>query len=401
MGEVRVKSRRLAVFALLATAFASGCRSNGFGTLTKPTPIAAPVPGLDPEQLIARHNREARLITSYQASPSVTPKNKSGRKNVLLGVAHGSLYIEPPRNFRLVLKALQREVVDVGSNEDKLWIWSESLGSDVFTCSYDDSGAVPVSGLYQPDWIMEALGLEALPEPGTEGVQIRKDANNADLVIEQKRTGGDGNVAIKETVFSGLDGKISEHRLYQFDANGKKTLVASARIQRYESHAVATPGEEGEPSTIELPAVVAIHWPAEQMDLEVQLSSVKLNAGFSKPQASRYFTVPERGKQRDLREALGQVVEPDGPTTRETRPAPPTGVRLSEPIPAAAAPRRVGRSAMAANADPAVAVAGNGDDATAPHDQFVGGGVPRPAKGVETGQVYTEWRGSQGRPIRR
>lgn len=410
-GEVRVKPYQVVACALFAVAFACGCRANGFGTLSKPAPIAA-VPSLDPDQFIARHNREARLITSYQAAPAVTPTDKTGRKNILRGVAHGRLYIEPPRNFRLVLKALQQDVIDVGSNEDQLWIWSKELqnGETVFTCNYDEGGGVPVSGLYQPDWLMEALGLEPLPEPDAEGVNIRKEANGAEIVIEQKRTGADGRVAIKETVLSALNGQISEHRLFQLDTNGKKTQVASAKIVKYERHEVKTPGaDEGETAMIDLPAIIEIHWPAEQMDLEVRLDSVELNKGFSRQgQGARKFMVPEeRGKLRDLRQELGQMAEPGGTSTvRETRPAPPAGVRLSDPQPSAANTKRPASTSTRSTARPDAEVTTTSAARPLPSPEVepempAEKPIPVGYTPAPIADVYPDWRASGGRPIRR
>lgn len=323
----------LTLFAVLAIT-ASGCRSNGFGSLTRPAPIPT-TPGFEVQEVVTEHNRTAAQVTSYQAEPGISMKPQPGKLNMLGGAARGKLYVEQPRNFRLILRAGMQEQFDVGSNNERFWVWSPAtFGKVIYTCNYDESGAVPLSSLYQPDWIMEAMGLAALPEIGSEGVTVRSDGSDA--VIEQRRTGPDGQIAIKETVISGLTRRITEHRLHQLDTSGKKELVARAVVGEYKKY-VAQVGI-GDEETLELPASFRLIWPAEQLDLKIQLDQVKINAGFDQDQHSRLFTLPDKpgSKQQDLRAALGKPSEPIGTTIRETRPAPPSGrgVHLSEPVPA-------------------------------------------------------------------
>src|SRR5262245_8501253 len=114
--------RRTIAVGLLAAA-ACGCKSNGFGTLGRIRPPAT-VPGVDVAEVVARHNRDARFITSYQAEPSISVSPQTVRNLLPGGTARGNLFIEPPRNFRLVLNAMMKERLDIGSNEDRFWLWS-------------------------------------------------------------------------------------------------------------------------------------------------------------------------------------------------------------------------------------------------------------------------------------
>jgi hypothetical protein len=397
-----VKTRHLVVLALLAAA-CCGCRANGFGSLIRPAPVATP--GFDVQEVIAQHNREARWVMTYQAEPAVSIKPQPGRLNLIGGAARGSLYVMPPRNFRLTLKAGFQEQVDVGSNEERFWLWSRPLGDVVYTSTFDDSGSIPISALFQPDWLMETLGLVPLPEPGAHGVTVRQD--NTDAVLEQRRTGPDGQIAIKETVISGLTRKISEHRLFQLDASGKKVPVARAIVSEYRGYEIPVSGTANEVETVELPASFHLLWPSEQVDLRVQLEQVRINEGFARDQQARLFTVPDRGSEvRDLREALGlaPLQESVEPMRRGTIPVGCPQIRLSEPV-ARTSAAELSRSRIGTGERSPVERAGLSEP-PAPEippppirtESFVRPELPRPP-GQEVSAVIPAWRGNVNRAV--
>lgn len=315
---------------LIATIIAApGCRSY-FGQTRAPEPIA-PAVGFEVRDAIDQHNRDALRVTTYEATPAVSIQPGKGRIGTLPGgAASGNLYVEPgSRNFRMLLKYALTERIDVGSNNDRIWVWSpDTFGTnDVYTCGYDETGDVPLPALYQPDWIMEAMGLSALPQPGAPGVTVRSEGGDA--VLEQRRTGADGNTVIKETVVSGLTRKVTEHRLLLADKTGRKELAAQARVKTYETYTIPQPDGQ---TTIELPSSFQLFIPAERLDMTMAVKRVKINQGFDRDQQARLFNPSGRGNapMQDLRAALGM---PSESTTRETMPAPPTGVRLQEPVP--------------------------------------------------------------------
>jgi hypothetical protein len=393
-----VKSALRAAWLIAIVALATGCRSN-FGGNARP---AANVPNLpfDVQDVVATHNRDAMLVTTFEAKPAVTFRPGQGGRSRLVpgGVLRGDVYAEPgTRNFRLVLRPpMQGDCLDIGSNNDRFWLWSpQTFGSnDVYTCSYDESGAVPLSTLYQPDWLMEAMGLAPLPETTQPGIKVRSE--NGDAIIEQRRQGPDGAIALKETIISGVNRRIAEHRLYQLDQSGRKDLVARAVVKTYERYAIN--GPVGETTTLELPGSFQLIWPTEQVELTVQFQGVKLNAGFERPQQKMLFTLPEKrgSKQQDLRAAIGTSDAPS--TVRETLPSPPTGVQLSEPVPAASrddgpsrdiAARRVSRAAPR----PDFASAPPAERSDGP---LIGDGPPRPPGGNPPVVITPDWRASDG-----
>lgn len=393
-GEVFVNRARFVASWLLlvpVVAVSSGCRAN-FGQVRAPEPIAPSV-GFEVRDAIDQHNRDALRVTTYEATPAVSIQPGKGRMGTLPGgAAGGNLYVEPgSRNFRMLLKYAMAEKIDIGSNNDRIWVWSpDTFGTNsVFTCSYDESGDVPLPALYQPDWIMETMGLSSLPQPGSPGVTVRSDGG--DVILEQRRNGADGNVVLKETVISGLTRKVAEHRLYQVDKSGRKELAARAIIKATDNFPVAS--ADGGEATIALPSSIQLVIPAESLDMTMAVKKVKINQGFDRDQQARLFNPTRRGNapMQDLRAALGM---PGESTTRETLPAPPTGVRLQEPVPAASASQPVpnrsrwGQVASGSSRASKVQRADLRDEdlpelprnsaGPSPIESFVGAGIPRP-----------------------
>ncbi|MFO0960125.1 MAG: hypothetical protein U0800_22260, partial [Isosphaeraceae bacterium] len=356
----------------------------------------APSVGFEVADVIEQHNRNALRVTSYEAAPAVSIQPGKGRMGTMGGAARGKLYIEPgSRNFRMILNYMAAEKIDIGSNNDRFWVWSpDTFGNNsVYTCSYDESGDIPLPALYQPDWIMETMGLSALPLPGGPGVTVRSDGGDA--ILEQRRTGSDGAVVVKETVVSGLTRKVAEHRLYQLAPDGRKELAARAVIKEPGNFAVAA--SDGGEATIELPGVIQLIIPAEGLDMTMSVKKVMINQGFDRDQHSRLFNPSKRGnaEMKDLRAALGM---PGESTMRETMPAPPSGVRLNEPLPAASAeppastrtPKSGQSTASTSRASSKVKRADlrdqdipepgrlGGGSASSPLQGFVGAPIPRP-----------------------
>ena len=80
-----------------------------------------------------------------------------------IGIPVGAqLRCQGPRNFRLRAKALGNDEVDLGSNNDEFWYWIRRGDKFQVFCSYQalESGQVKQMPFpFQPDWVMEAMGL--------------------------------------------------------------------------------------------------------------------------------------------------------------------------------------------------------------------------------------------------
>jgi hypothetical protein len=318
-----MKSLRLALTLLLAPLLA-GCRTAGVGDLTRRDLLPSRA-AESAAALLVDHNRNAGRVQSVEARPSISVANRRARS--MAGV-NGRLAMERPRNFKLVMQgpAMMGDVADIGSNDEEFWFWvKDSPQKAVYYCHYDESGTSPLAAGFQPDWIVEALGLRVFSDEDAASIRVTRGDQPGTLLLTQRQDAGRGQTIIKETVLGEADRRIREHRVYSAD---HKVLLARAQVFKYESYPV--PGEPGDArGTVYLPARFQLEWPREKLALDVTLNKVSVNA-FDPSRRSDLFVEPaiagtDRVNLADRSAASG------GPTSvRETMPAPPR-VRLSDP----------------------------------------------------------------------
>ena len=72
-------------------------------------------------------------------------------------------------------------IADIGSNDERFWFWFQNKkDKSVYFCDYADLSSTSLAVTYQPDWIVEAMGLKPItpdeaaqikmrpgPQPGT------------------------------------------------------------------------------------------------------------------------------------------------------------------------------------------------------------------------------------------
>jgi hypothetical protein len=163
-----------AIFGLgLLLAVAAGCNSTRWNFL-KPNDNSA-VPRADDDgkvqtlaSVVAYMNENAERVKSLQVtSLDVTCTQGVQRLNL-----HGKMVAEKPRGFRMSLDGPLgvSQVADLGSNNDEFWFWIKAQPGQTqvpyqYYCSYKDleKGVAFMPIPFQPEWIMEALGLGPYP----------------------------------------------------------------------------------------------------------------------------------------------------------------------------------------------------------------------------------------------
>lgn len=325
-------SARLAAIALLAATAASGCRTLGVAP-TRPD-LVPPVTTLPVAQMIEDHNRNATIVRSLQATPSV-----SIRSSRLGGTASGQMALVRPRDFRLSLDSMRGRVADIGSNEREFWVWSSrSDDKEYYVGHYDANGETSSELLMKPEWIIEAMGLRTIPEAEADRLTVERGDSAGTVALVHHRYGPAGEPMIKKTVVDRQTGQVRQHLFYGPDG---KTLLARAVPSDYKRLPVA--GSEAGASVVLPTRLHLVAMPqGEEFGMDLTLgstSSVKINQ-FPDERRARLFQVPEDfEKQGYARVDLDEAVE--GPRrsatqVRETLPAPPTGtagrVRLERPI---------------------------------------------------------------------
>ncbi len=374
--------RVLPAFALFLATVGSGCHVGGAGNLIKPDP-PLPKTALEAMPAIEAHNRNAEQIQSLTAKPKIDVV--AGDNS---GSVSGYLAMERPRNFKLAMKGpMNRDMADIGSNDDEFWFWiSNKKDNAVRFCRHDEIASSALASTFEPEWVMEALGLRLIPESESSTLASTKGPRPGTHLLTQRRKGGRNETMIKETVIDD-SGRILEHRLYGAD----RKMMARATVSKFRTLPIANPDGSGEMVNAWIPEHVKLEWFQERMALDIVLNGVVANPTFTETKRAAMFVEPTpSGAQRiDLaREGTraGAQAEPRQPrgigSLRSTRPAPPSGngIQLGDPMPMEAeGARRNSRDPVALAADlrdtPVVPAA---------RDSVVGAPLPRPTSDGDT-----------------
>ena len=384
----------LALCALLAV---SGCRTAGVGNLTRSEPAATRTTW-NAGELIAEHNRNAQAIRSIEAAPAITVSvpgaTRVGRQS---GAVDGRLAMERPRNFKLEMTSVKgTTVADLGSNDQEFWFWaSNAKGEDkaLYYCNIDESQEGAIAAPFQPDWIIEALGLRIIPDGEVDSTEVKRirvgtmgSLYRIQLTRRSPVPGSSGEFYTRITELEEASHRIVRHRIYQ-----GKTLVAEAMIASYQTVAVDAPSS-GSPSVF-LPERFRLTWAEEDMKLDVVLKDVKINTEFPDARRAALFVEPalrEGYKRVNLAERAG-LARRGTTTIRETRPSPPSRVQLQEPAPEDPSP-----SARGPSSDPVALTAALGGGSTSSPsaiDSLVGPRLPTaPQSSGDVSSAGSSWR---------
>jgi hypothetical protein len=330
MSWFRVLSIALTAAALLSGA--SGCRTAGTGSLTRePSPL--PLRTSDEAvELLSDHNRNAELIGSLQARPSIQMNNR-----IFAGKADGYLSFERPRNFKLEMAAVagMSDVANIGSNAKEFWVWvKDSTEKAVYYCNYEDLDRSPLASSMQPDWITEAFGLKVISEEEAARMTVKPGTEPGTVLLSLSERTPRGDMLIKEMVLSESSHRIIEHRVLTGD---RKSMLARARISDFKDYPLParTDGDASALTKVYLPKNVVLDWAAEKLHLDVTLTGVHINPKFTEANRADLFVEPKFKSypRRNLAESSGYATQKSPTSIRETMPAPVTTprVKLSPP----------------------------------------------------------------------
>ena len=128
---------------------------------------SGPLPPVQPNQLVTYLNeRAARLQSLNYGDVRVVASDH----NIPLPALRGSLAASQPRNFRMTGQggAIGAKV-DLGSNPEQFWVYFDAptvKPTFVFASHSDfEAGKARLPGgiPFEPDWVMQALGMTTLP----------------------------------------------------------------------------------------------------------------------------------------------------------------------------------------------------------------------------------------------
>jgi hypothetical protein len=336
-------------------AFAPGCR-----TLNLASPNRLDRPGAEQRrlspaatQIVEKWSDNAAKVRSLKAEPTVKLTSVDGRKRFNAGVS-GRLALERPRNFKLDLSTSFGQIADIGSNDELIWFWIKDGTEGVYLARYTPDGQPSAPLNVDPQWVMEAMGLQVISPEQIAKLDIRRDPATRHMIFSERRLGPAGERWLKETEMD-VAGDIVAHRLLE-DVSPKK-LIASAEIEGWQS--VAIPAEEGsavpmpgssrnEPAgdRVMLPEKIKLFWALDQLTIEVRLHKPQVNQPFNDDFRLAQFRPQEKRGQKfidisdpRLLAARPTRTNPDAagatPSMNSGLEPPPNPERLPDPAPLA------------------------------------------------------------------
>jgi len=327
----------LAMLATLATLSAAGCRTASMGSIAhnRPPEVRSQAT-FDLEGFVAEHNQNAERIQSLEAKPAITV-TMGPQGDAKSGAVVGRLAVERPRNFKLELSHSMSTIADIGSNDERFWFWFQNRkDKSVYYCDYTELSSTSLAVTYQPDWIVEAMGLKGITPDEAAQIKTRPGTQPGTTVLTFAPTKAGGQTYSRVMVVSDSTRKVNEFRVISSDG---KATIAHATIKKYRDLPVGrTASEDGssaERSTCSLPENIVLEWKRELLSLDVVLKDAKVNqfdtskrtALFVQPAVSGYTPV-------NLAEVARQKDAASSTAVRQTIPVPetPNRVRLNPPL---------------------------------------------------------------------
>jgi hypothetical protein len=198
----------------------------------------------------------------------------------------GPLACQKPRDFRMNARVGGNTEVDLGSNDHEFWYWIRRADPPyLFHCSHEDfaRGLARMPFPFQPDWIMEALGMAEL-DPNKEYKLV---AHPGRFELVENATSPQGQPVRKVIVFNRAPSSVQVTAYLLQDAKGNE--ICSAHV---------TETQMDRASGAVIPRRIQLSWPAEHVKLKMKLDDVLVNQPID---ANRKATLFARPNLRDVR----------------------------------------------------------------------------------------------------
>jgi hypothetical protein len=257
----------LTVGAMLFLALLPGCGTTRFGWLKQPerTPPPADIPTT--AKLVDYLNENARRVQTLRCE-DVALTCSMGLQSIGLTA---QMVAEKPKNFRMGGQMAGKDVVDLGSNDQEFWFWSSYDNPPRLNyCTYkdwNDGAARNVEFPFQPDWILETMGLGPYGPP--ERYRQEHDADTVRLV--EKTVGPQGQAVRKVIVFQRRPRQAPTPQVTQYllldDRSGRE--ICSARILEVQLDSART--------NAILPRRMELNWPEKRVRLNMKLDRLAVN----------------------------------------------------------------------------------------------------------------------------
>ena len=231
--------------------------------MTNQTPTAG--------DLVAYLNKEASKLHTLESDDLYMTVHAPG--DTTPGVK-GALFCQSPRNFRLTGQVFGTSQVDFGSNNDLFWFWiKQDPSNSIYFCKYEDfNQGVRLPFPFQPEWVLQALGMAQYDPKKDYRVETKPDSFE---LVETATV--QGQPVKKITVFNRRHLQKGEPQVRMHIVRDAKTGkdITSAEIKRvmYASYR----NTDGRESYTAYPQKVIMKWPSENVSMELTLGDVLVN----------------------------------------------------------------------------------------------------------------------------
>src|SRR5207302_6733633 len=195
----------------------TGCADSKWNFLRQHGQENARLPVENPTQadLLAYLNRNAEQIQSIQCLMIAMDT----RVGIHQFNVPGRMICQKPRYFRLIAELAGSSEADIGSNDQEFWYYVKRNDPPYLVhCSYRDlENGARTPFPFQPQWVMEALGME-IYDPA-DNYQVRVSNRNSFELV--KEINHQGQRVQKVTVFSRAPSRVQVTDHILRDARGK------------------------------------------------------------------------------------------------------------------------------------------------------------------------------------
>lgn len=269
---------------------------------SRPPKGSGPLPQAQPEQFVGYINeRSARVQSLNFGDVRLVARAQS----IPLPPLRGNMAASQPRNFRMsAIGGAMGGKVDLGSNTEQFWMFldvpTEKQPLFVYASHSDfEAGKARIPGgiPFEPDWVMQALGMTTLPTtlPPGDQYSVKADDKTRTYTLSWPAKTPGGARIIKEIVFAGDAAADPRPQVKKHVIRDERTnkVICSAEIK--EAKTIPLPiGPSGQPQVVQHPTVVVLRWEEQKFEMELDLKAGKVNEPFTAEETGRLFRMPAK-----------------------------------------------------------------------------------------------------------
>ncbi len=290
--------------------------------------VKGPLPkDVQPEKFVSYVNEHAARLQSIPfAQARVTATDRSGILPPPPITLNGDLFASQPRNFNLYARGgLIDAKVNLGSNDQEFWAYMKvpTIDPMYYFASHTDfaegrarmPGGIP----FEPDWVMQALGMITLPLSGTPaGPPSVTPANHYSLNLnDAQRTYTlswpavmpSGASVIKEIVFDGNPATGNKPQVKKHVVRDAKTnkVICYAEIKAAKSVASSLDPRSSEQFTVQYPTRVILRWEEQKFEMDLEILNAKINQPMTPEETRRNYKRPNIPDVKQINLAGGEL----------------------------------------------------------------------------------------------